>query len=56
MSVGAELRLAYLLIDLFDQDHQSASFDEFFFSIGKQAAKFSLSVGVGIPNQSGLPH
>ncbi|MDQ6995824.1 MAG: hypothetical protein Q9M82_00005 [Mariprofundus sp.] len=41
------------LIDQFDLDHQPASFDEFFIRIGKQAAKFSLPVSVGMEGYGG---
>lgn len=41
------------LIDQFDLDHQSASFDEFFLRVNKQAAKFSLPVSVGMEGYGG---
>jgi len=41
------------LIDQFDLNHQPASFDEFFLRVGKQAAKFSLPVSVGMEGYGG---
>ncbi len=41
------------LVDQFDVDHQSASFDEFFLRVDKQAAKFSLPVSVGMEGYGG---
>jgi len=41
------------LIDQFDLDHQSASFDEFFLRVGKQATKFNLPVSVGMEGYGG---
>jgi len=41
------------LIDQFDLDHQPASFDKFFIRVGKQAAKFSLPVSVGMEGYGG---